>query len=138
MTFDDREHLTAIHKFAESEKQEVLRKQLETSKGRRLFLKMLDHDFVTNPDAIVAIGRVPTEREATLHQLRRLGASETCYTLSDNPKYNDKTISLKEVCNLIASDASVLVSSVPGRLGCYSSKSRNVRFIIDNSKIAKS
>lgn len=106
-----------IQNFVVKEKQDRMlairhnRKKLRLLLAHKIELKKQFVHFLKNDEA---------KAENLYLMLKKYGASDICYTICENSKYDYQEVNLKEVLSKILNrDFGIIISCIPGKLAYY-------------------
>jgi len=122
--------LALIKSFIIKEKQERYYNLIATERGRKKFRIYIPHFKDLNTKYCTPLHSFPTYSQ--LHDLLKSeGAFDICYIISENSRYDMKSISLiNATAQLFNSGIAFFLSCVPGRLVYYEGEEMNQRFIL--------
>ena len=105
---------------------------LKNKKRRRENLKLLAHFDALDPRWSHLIPGESQTAEAIAQVLRKKGAPETCYAISQHSDIDGCFINLSEVLDTIVGyEFGTLLSCVPGRLACFEGEAAGQRFVLE-------
>jgi hypothetical protein len=107
---------------------------LKNRKRRREALKFLAHFDGLDPRWAHRIPAANQTAELIAQILRRKGAPEICYAISQDPEIDGRFINISEVLDIIVGyGVGTLLSCIPGRLGYFEGEAAGERFVLEKS-----
>ena len=88
---------------------------LSNSKRRQRLLDQLHHCRDIDPE----VAKSPPSDECIVAHLRKLGAPDSCYVISTDATHDGNCLPLETVFAEYVSGHAMLISCVPGVLGCF-------------------
>lgn len=120
-----------IKKFVIVERQDRYLNLITTKKGRIKFRKYISHFSDLNTSYCTALNHLKSSKQL-YDILVSKGASEGCYIISENSKYDMIYLPLwKAIQILYGSGMGFFLSCAPGRLLYYEGEENNQRFLIE-------
>jgi len=122
-------HETAfIDAFVEREVRERWRTKLSSRKHRGAFLHELAHYVRFEARFISLVEPAKQNLQDVLSTLRKQGATDDCYAISECTRLDGKTLKLTDALNqVIGSGVGSILSCVPGRLAYYEGEDQGRR-----------
>ena len=100
-------------------------------KGRRKFNKLLAHNIQLNPQYSRLVDSNLSAVDDILSLLRKFGAGNQCYVLSEIQEIDRQSLDLIEALNAsVGNDAGTFVSSIPGKLGYFEYEDIGERYLL--------
>jgi hypothetical protein len=119
-----------IENFVCKERQERYLSLILTKKGRSKLRRYIAHFKDLDGKFIQEANRLKTSHELE-NLLKSMGAADICYVISENSKYDGKSMNLSEVTNLLFnSGIAYFLSCVPGKLVYYEGEETNQKFLL--------
>jgi hypothetical protein len=104
---------------------------VSTAKLRPKFLQQLYHFEDFDPACVIALSGPSDSASGVVAELKRLGAGDDCYVISNARELDGQTMSLAETIQQVFAVApGTVVCCVPGRLAYFEGEGRNNRFIL--------
>jgi hypothetical protein len=121
--------LLLIKTFVTKERQERYLNLIATEKGRKKFRTYLSHFSDLNDKYCIPHSLVSYPQLYDL--LKSEGAPDVCYVISENSKYDLKTLPIMDATKqLFNSGIAFFLSCVPGRLVYYEGEDSTRRFVL--------
>src|ERR1700722_10123553 len=122
--------LLLIKQFVIKSRQERYLNLLQTDKGRKKLRSYISHFKDLDKKYCTAAHKLHSYVE--LYDLLKLaGAPDTCYIISENSKYDMRSLEILEAGKqLFGSGVSFFLSCIPGQLAYYEGEDPNERFIL--------
>ena len=104
---------------------------LESKHGRAKLLNGFNHCHDLDPRFAKEIPSSQQSADSIEALLRRKGASDTCYVMSDNSAIDGKEMSLPEALSAtVGMDCGTFISCVPGKLAYFELEAFDGRYIL--------
>ena len=104
---------------------------LESKRGRAKLLNGFNHCHDLDPRFAKEIPAGQQSADAIETLLRRKGASDTCYVMSDNRAIDGKEMSLPEALSAtVGMDCGTLISCIAGKLAYFELEAFDGRYIL--------
>jgi hypothetical protein len=104
---------------------------LESKRGRAKLLNGFNHCHDLDPRFAKEIPSGQQSADSIEALLRRKGASDTCYVMSDNRAIDGKEMSLPEALSAtVGMDCGTLISCIPGKLAYFELEAFDGRYIL--------
>lgn len=118
--------------FVIPEKRERYLSLLESKSGRKKILNGFNHCGDLDPRFAWCVPGNQSSAESIEVILRRKGAPDTCYVMSDNPHIDRQEMPLKDALSkTVGMDAGTLVSCIPGKLAYFEMEGFDGRYILE-------
>jgi hypothetical protein len=105
---------------------------LETSRGRDKLLEGLNHCQDLDPRYAMLVPSNQQSEASIESLLRRKGAPDTCYVMSDNRDIDGHEMSLSDaLIKTVGMDAGTFISCLPGKLGYLELEGFDGRYILE-------
>jgi hypothetical protein len=105
---------------------------LESKGGRTKLLNGFSHCHDLDPRYATLIPATQQSDSAIESLLRRKGAPETCYVMSDNRDIDGREMSLSEALSeIVGCGGGTFISCVPGKLGYFELEDLSERYILE-------
>jgi hypothetical protein len=105
---------------------------LESKRGRAKLLNGFNHCRDLDPRFAKEIPTGQQSANSIEALLRRKGAPDTCYVISDNRDIDGKEMSLPDaLLETVGMDVGTLISCVPGKLAYFESEAFDGRYILE-------
>ena len=105
---------------------------LESKRGRAKLLNGFNHCRDLDPRFAKEIPSGQQSGDSIEALLRRRGAPDTCYVMSDNRAIDGKEMSLPDaLLETVGMDAGTLISCVPGKLAYFELEAFDGRYILE-------
>ncbi len=120
-----------VRAFASPERADRYLKLLASSRGRSKFLASLAHEFKLDHRYATKVGGQESSKESIEKLLRKLGAPDMCYCVSENSGLDGRELPLAEALTAtIGYGMGTLISCLPGRLAYYESDEPGGRYVL--------
>jgi len=104
---------------------------LGSPRGRAKLIATLAHDFRLDSRYATRVASTESNARSIERLLRKLGAPEVCYCLSENPELDTREMPLGEaLAATVGYGMGTLISCVPGKLAYYESEERGERYVL--------
>jgi hypothetical protein len=104
---------------------------LGSKRGRAKLLNGFNHCHDLDPRFAREIPSGQQSADSIEALLRRNGASDTCYVMSDNRDIDGKEMSLPDALSAtVGMDCGTLISCIPGKLGYFELEAFDGRYIL--------
>ncbi len=122
--------LLLIKTFVTKERQERYLNLIATEKGRKKFRTYLSHFNDLNDKYCIPLRSL--DSYCLLYDLLKSeGAPDVCYVISENSKYDLKTLPIMDATKqLFNSGIAFFLSCIPGRLAYYEGEDSTQRFVL--------
>jgi hypothetical protein len=122
--------LLLIKQFVIKDRQERYLTLIETGKGRKKFRNYISHFKDLNSKYCTPVHTLQSHIQ--LYDILKLeGAPNACYIISENSKYDMRSVDIMEAGKqLFASGIAFFLSCIPGKLAYYEGEEANERFIL--------
>ena len=105
---------------------------LESERGRSKLLDSFNHCHDLDPRFAKPIPPNQQSPQSIETMLRRKGASDTCYVMSDNRQIDGREMSLSDALSeTVGMDSGTLISCVAGKLAYFELEGIDGRFILE-------
>jgi hypothetical protein len=105
---------------------------LESKRGRAKLLNGFNHCPDLDPRFAKEIPSGQQSADSIEALLRRMGAPDTCYVMSDNRAIDGREMSLPDALSeTVGMDAGTLISCVPGKLAYFELEAFDGRYILE-------
>ena len=120
--------LALVNAFIAPHKRERYSGFVRSPKARPKFIDALHHLNDIDLAAVVELPHGLETPAGVLHELRRLGASGSCYLVSVDRRLDQTAMELEEAISRVVEGT--IVSCIPGRLAWYEGEPPKNRFIL--------
>ena len=105
---------------------------LKSKKGRRKILSDLDHRITFDRRFCHKIPNSCQSSQNILEILRRKGAKENCYAISQLPSLDESTLDLRDALDLaVGSGTGTILCCIIGRLAYYEGEEVSERYVLE-------
>lgn len=107
---------------------------LESKNGRKKILNGFNHCHDLDPRFAKPIPGDQSSAASIEVILRRKGAPDNCYVMSDNPDIDAREMQLTEALSeTVGMDAGTLISCIPGKLAFFEMEAFDGRYILERN-----
>lgn len=122
--------LLLIKSFVIKDRQERYLNLIATEKGRKKFRTYIGHFKDLNSKCCIPLNSLQSHIELQ-DLLKSEGASDVCYVISENSKYDLRTLPIMDATKqLFNSGIAFFLSCIPGKLVYYEGEDANQRVIL--------
>jgi hypothetical protein len=126
----------SISAFASPERAERYLTLLKNRRGREKLRASLAHDFALDHRYATPVEGPQSSLAAIEQALRKLGALDTCYCLSENKELDGRESALSDaLATTVGYGMGTLISCVPGVLAYYEGEGPNDRWILHRAAV---
>jgi hypothetical protein len=119
-----------IKRFVVKDRQERYLNLMSTANGRNKFKTYLAHFKDLDGKFCQPVHLLPSSSEL-VDLLRSAGSPDLCYVISENPRYDMKTLPLADAGqHLYNSGIGFFLSCIPGKLAYYEGEEPHQRFLL--------
>lgn len=120
-----------VKAFIVKERRERYLSLLSSAKGRKKFIERLSHGISNELDPSYAHRTVSSAREIE-SLLKKKGAPETCYVISEDDDLDGKEIPLQEALEeTVGYGVGTFISCVTGKLAYFEAEDKGERYILE-------
>jgi hypothetical protein len=117
--------------FVVPEKKERYLSLLQSARGRKKLIAGFHHCRDLDSRFVKLIPSDRQSAQSIEESLKKSGAPEVCYVMSENPKIDGKQMNLSSaLLEIVGMDAGALVSCIPGKLAYFEMEGLSERYLL--------